>query len=144
MEKVGLVFSGFAVFGLLFTAVGVGILVRRSRFRQRALTTQGVITNLRSVVRTSADGLDTIRVYRPTVRFLTAEGLCIEAESRTGSNPSPGRVGKLVTVRYDPADPHRFTLTSMERVSGWVAMSFILLGCLAFIMGVAITIAVTS
>lgn len=71
-------------------------------------------------------------LYHPVVRFATADGQRIEAESRTGSNPPSARVGQTVTVRYDPTTPERFTVTATSLIAGLIAWVFVVMGGLIF------------
>jgi Protein of unknown function (DUF3592) len=134
--------GGVAAVGFLVVVIGAAMLASRFRFQQRAGLAQGTITALRAV---SAGGpeLGTGLVYRPTVRFTTAAGQDVEVESRAGTNPAPGQVGAVVSVRYDPADPRRFSITSTARASGCVAWALIVLGGLIFVMA-ALALAVIA
>jgi hypothetical protein len=132
-----LVTGGIAAVGFLIVVLGAAMLASQFRFRRRADITQGTITALRGVA-TGGSELGTGLVYRPTVRFTTADGQDVEVESRTGTNPAPGQVGNVVTVRYDPADPHRFSITGTARASGCVAWALILFGALIFVVAVLV------
>jgi hypothetical protein len=132
-----------AAFGLVFLTTGVAIVARQSRFRRRATTAQGTIVSLRSTWTTfNSPALRTSPVYRPTVRFVTGDGQSVEAEARTGTNPPAGRVGQAVVVYYDPADPSRFSTTSIARIAGCAAAAFIALGGLVLVIGVLVLAAV--
>ncbi|HEY3952759.1 MAG TPA: DUF3592 domain-containing protein [Streptosporangiaceae bacterium] len=141
-----LVTGGIAAVGFLIVVIGAAMLASRFRFRQRAGTAQGTITALRTVATGgSGPGISGMgMVYRPTVRFTTADGETVEVESRTGTNPAPGEVGKVVTVRYDPADPRRFSLTTTARATGCVAWALILLGGLIFVVAALILAAIAK
>jgi hypothetical protein len=136
-----LVTGGIAAVGFLIVVAGAAMLASQLRFVRWAGTAQGTITALRAV---PAGGSEpgTGLVYRPTVRFTTANGEDIEVESRTGTNPAPGQVGNVVTVRYDPADPGRFAITSTARATGCVAWALIALGALIFVVAVLVLAAV--
>jgi hypothetical protein len=138
-----LITGGIAAVGFLIVVIGAAMLASRFRFRRRADTTQGTITALRAVA-TGGSELGTGLVYRPTVRFTTADGETVEVESRTGTNPAPGKVGEAVTVRYDPADPRRFSITSTSRASGCVAWALILFGALIFVVAALILAAIAK
>lgn len=143
-----LITGGIAAVGFLTVVIGGAMLASRFRFRQRADMAQGTITALRAVAAggsgAAVSGMGTGLVYRPTVRFTTADGQTLEVESRTGTNPAPGEVGNAVTVRYDPADPSRFSLTSSARASGCVAWALILLGGLVFVAAALILAAIAK
>lgn len=138
-----LITGGVAAVGFLIVVIGAAMLASQFRFRQRAGTAQGTITALRAVA-TGGSELGTGLVYRPTVRFTTAAGEDIEVESRTGTNPAAGQVGNVVTVRYDPADPRRFSITSTARAMGCVAWALILLGGLIFVVAALILAAIAK
>lgn len=137
-----LITGGIAAVGFLIVVIGGAMLASQFRFRQRAGTAQGTITALRAVAAGGSgagmSGLGTGLVYRPTVRFTTAAGQTLEAESPTGTNPAPGQVGNAVTVSYDPADPNRFSVTATARSSGCIAWALILLGGLIFVLAALI------
>jgi hypothetical protein len=138
-----LVTGGVAAVGFLIVVIGGAMLASQLRFRRRADTVQGTITALRAVS-TGGSELGTGLVYRPTVRFTTDDGKDIEVESRTGTNPAPGQVGNVVTVRYDPADPRRFSITSTARASGCVAWALILFGALIFVVAALVLAAIAK
>lgn len=141
-----LITGGIAAVGFLIVVIGAAMLASRFRFRRRADTAQGTITALRAVAAGgSGDGISGMgMVYRPTVRFTTAGGDTVEVESRTGTNPAPGKVGNVVTVRYDPADPRRFSLTTTARATGCVAWALILLGALIFVVAALVLAAIAK
>ncbi len=133
--------GGVAALGFLVVVIGAAMLASRFRFQQRAGLAQGTITALRAI---SAGGPELAGlVYRPTVRFTTAAGQDVEVEYATGTNPAPGQVGAVVSVRYDPADPRRFSITSTARASGCVAWALIVLGGLIFVVA-ALALAVIA
>lgn len=140
-----LIVGGVAVFGLVFAAIGAVTMMSQARFRRRARTTPGVITGLRPArMRGSAAGeLRSQRAYYPVVRFTTAAGEQVEAESRLATNPPPGRPGQQVTVHYDPANPGRFTTAATARTVGCVAAAFVVLGGLVFAVAAIVLLAVT-
>lgn len=137
-----LITGGIAAVGFLIVVIGGAMLASQFRFRHRAGTAQGTITALRAVATGGSgagmSGMGTGLVYRPTVRFTTADGQTLEVESPAGTNPAPGHVGNVVTVSYDPADPNRFSVTSTARASGCVAWALILLGGLIFVLAALI------
>ena len=120
-----LITGGIAAVGFLLVVAGAAMLASQLGFRRRAGTARGTITALRAVA-AGGPGVGAGLVYRPTVRFTTADGKQVEVESRTGTNPAPGQVGKVVTVRYDPADPRRFSLTTTARAAGCLAWALVL------------------
>lgn len=143
-----LITGGVAAVGFLVVVIGAALLARRLGFRRRGGTAQGTITALREVAAGGSGagmpGMGTRLVYRPTVRFTTADGAEVEAESPAGTNPAPGQVGKVVTVRYDPADPSRFSLTPAARAAGCLAWALILLGGLVFVVAALVLAAIAK
>lgn len=140
-----LIIGGVAIFGLVFAAIGAVTLMSQARFRRRARTAPGIITGLRAA-RTRGSGageLGSQRACYPTVRFTTAAGQEVEAESRLATNP-PGRPGQQVTVRYDPADPRRFTTAAMARTAGFVSVGFVVTGGLIFAVSAIVLLAVAG
>lgn len=133
-----LILGGVAVFGLVWVVIGTGMIYSQARFRRRSLTTQGIVTGSRVV--SSRDTKTTGVMYRPTVRFTTADGQEIESETRTASNLAPHRSGKAVTVYYDPADPLRFSIGAIARVTGCVASACIAMGGFVFLIAAVILI----
>ncbi len=97
----------FGLFGLVFGLVGLGMLLSARDFKRRAVRAPGRVVALRAR-RSSNTG----SVYYPTVRFTTAYGQDVEAESNFGSNPPIGPVGHPVNVLYDPANPVKFRIDS--------------------------------
>lgn len=71
----------------------------------------------------------------PVVRFALPDGRVVEAETMTGTNPAPARVGDRVEVRYDPSDPRRVNLAAGPAQPGAVgcvltglAVAFVVFG----------------
>ena len=92
-----LIIGGVAIFGLVFAAIGAVTLMSQARFRRRARTAPGIITGLRAA-RTRGSGageLGSQGACYPTVRFTTAAGQEVEAESRLATNPPPGQPGSM-------------------------------------------------
>jgi uncharacterized protein DUF3592 len=128
------VILGFAAFGFVFLAIGAGILLVQWRFRRQTVVTQGTIVAVRAraPVYPGNTALGYGLLYHPAVRFVTADGQRIEAESRTGANPPRGQVGQTVTIRYDPTTPQRFSVTSASMTAGCIAWAFVVMGGLVF------------
>lgn len=138
------VIGGFAAFGFVFFAIGVGILLAQLRSRRRTVPGQGTVVARRAgfPTRSVHSGLGHGPVYYPTVQFVTADGQRIEAESRTGTNLPLGRVGQTVSIRYDPTTPQRFSLTSVSRTAGCVAWAFVLAGGSTLVISCFVLLAV--
>jgi Protein of unknown function (DUF3592) len=140
-----LIIGGVAILGLVLGAIGAVTLMSQARFRRRARTAPGVITGLRATrTRGSAGEPGSQRACYPTVRFITAAGQEVEAESRLPANPPPGRPGQQVTVRYDPADPRRFATAAMARTAGLVSVGFVITGGLVFAVSAIVLLAVAG
>lgn len=136
------ILGGVAAFGFVFLAIGAGILISQARFRRRAQLVTGTIVAMHAY---PSPGYSTGGpVYRPTVRFTTAAGQLVEAQTRSGSNPPPGRVGQTVNVRYDPADPLRISTHQLARNAGCVAVAFALAGGFIVVIAVTVLIAVAT
>jgi len=133
--------GGVVAFECLFLAIGVGILVHQSRFRGRSLAATGTLVAVRRVHPRASCG-SSGPVFLPTVRFVTAQGQVVEAEARSGTNLPQGRVGGPVNLRYDPADPRKFTTTRNARAAGCVAIGFTAIGGFAVLLTVSVLIAI--
>lgn len=76
--------------------------------------------------------------YMPVVEFALPDGRVVRAESLTGGRPAPAKVGEMVPLFYDPADPRRImvnkglarpgTANTMLTVVGAVALAISLMG----------------
>lgn len=87
------------VVGVLLMAVGVTLYLRRVLRHSRWVPAQGLVTGHQ----------DLSGVRLPVVRFTTAEGREVTATAATPTDVgTPGRDGG-VRLRYDPAQPERFT-----------------------------------
>jgi len=148
-----LIIGGVAVMGLVFAALGAALMMSQVRFRRRAQVATGVITGLRPARGRRGGDPEPIsqRGWYPTVRFTTANGTGIEAESRLATSPAPGLgggqgdgSGQRVTVRYDPANPGRFTTAETAQTAGYVATAFVILGGLVFAVAAVLLLAVAG
>ncbi|WP_214410405.1 DUF3592 domain-containing protein [Sphaerisporangium fuscum] len=107
MSPTAWIVLGLGLGALAFGGVGAGLLVSHREFRRIAQRAQGQVVHLR---RGSTEGG---YVYYPTIRFVTAYGQQIEAETNYGSNPPVAPVGGLVAVLYDPEKPSRVRVDSV-------------------------------
>jgi hypothetical protein len=103
--------------GLIAIAMGLAFAgsagvewVRWSRARHRLVRTTGVVVHL--VDRMVADPGTKSRA--PVFRFTTGDGRVVEVTSRTSTWPGP-KIGKELTVVYDPQDPDG----TAERIGAW-------------------------
>ncbi|WP_169944501.1 DUF3592 domain-containing protein [Microbispora sp. H11081] len=90
--------------GVVLTLTGVGGMISARNFQRRGQRTQGQVVRLRQGRRTRTSG---IVLHYPIVRFTTAHGREVEAETPFGSYPPPALRGALVPLLYDPARPTR-------------------------------------
>ena len=140
--------------GLVFFLVG-WILHRTSRgFRGPAERAQGTIVGFDTGApggmrargtRVRVSSFNTFvgagPVYRPTVRFTTADGTQVTATSPFGTNPAPGHVGDAVAVLYDPRNPQRIRVEHQSRWVGCMELAFMLFGGGIAALGIILLIA---
>ncbi|MGH6932218.1 MAG: DUF3592 domain-containing protein [Dongiaceae bacterium] len=115
--------------------IGAGLLgaagyltIDTRRFVAAAATAQGEVID----VIASQDSDDDV-VYRPRVRFRTADGRDQEFTSTIGSKPAGFYVGEVIEVMYDPARPSDahinsfFQLWFAPLVLGGMGTTFVIL-----------------
>jgi Protein of unknown function (DUF3592) len=91
--------------GVLLLVVGAVVALFTARFIAGAERADGTVVDL--VLSDSGDDEDDQDVvYRPVVRFTTAEGRAVEFVSSLGSSPPSHSKGDSVEVLYDPDDPN--------------------------------------
>lgn len=134
----------FLLVGLLFTGFGMFFVVsgrRRSRawkcFVGSAQVTQAEVLELRLHVSQHADGASGYW-YSPLVRFHLLDGRVVEAETMTGSSPAPARVGEVVMVRFDPADPTRVNLADGPAQGSSIGCAHTALGAGFVVLGLLV------
>ncbi|MFF4776862.1 DUF3592 domain-containing protein [Microtetraspora fusca] len=132
MSESGIAVLVLGLLGVTFTLVGAGLLANARAFRRRALRAQGHVVGLRRS--DSSDGV----VFYPIVRFATAYGQPVEAESRFGSNPPSARPGQTVTVMYDPADPRRIRIDNLTGSGVLLGGIFLGVGLVLLIAGIGV------
>jgi Protein of unknown function (DUF3592) len=135
-----------AAIGLVFVAIGVAIAASGTRFRRAAEQAQGTVTEVKAVASRSDPSTGPVGGtsgphYRPVVRFTTADGREIQAESRFASNPAPAHVGDTVRVFYDPRDPERIQLDTAVGRGGCLAFGLVFVGALFCAIGVVVLVA---
>jgi hypothetical protein len=141
---------GCAALGLVFVVIGVAFVRNGSRFERRAERAEGEIVGYSTsdpaawklrrgleVGPACLGGTMADDMFRPIVVFRTRDGQEVRATSRTGTNPRPGRVGRRVTVFYDPQNPQRILVDIVRRRLGCMGIGFIFMGGLGVMMGVA-------
>ncbi len=121
--------------GVIFALLGAGLLVNARDFRRRALRAQGNVVGLRRSSSSEGD------VFYSIVRFTTAYGQAVEAETRFASNPPPARPGQTVTVMYDPSDPHRMRIDTPLGRGSLLGGIFLGVGLVLLLVGVGVGVA---
>ena len=113
--------------GLGFLLFAVFKLQQRARLYRTGIATEGVVIRLvREGHRNPA--------YYPVVRFLTPEQKWITARYNVGTRPASFAEGDSVQLRFDPADPTCFIITSDN--SGLLLWIFTLVGAGLTIYGI--------
>ncbi|MFD8019043.1 DUF3592 domain-containing protein [Streptomyces lavendulae] len=136
------------LFASVFTATGsvLGVVaslkIRRVRFLLReGSTARGMVTRLEATRIAPASDVGSISrsvgttVYYPVITWSTADGRAMETRTniaRPKDRTLP--VGSRVEVRYDQADPSRWTLPAEGTAFWWL---FCALGALFVVMGLA-------
>lgn len=128
MKAVRLVLSIFFIIGLGLCAGGVLAARHTQRFIQAAATSQGVVVeNLRSF---SVARRHSAWIYYPRIRFRTANRQEIDFVSKLGTSPPAYRTNEIVTVLYDPFQPHNAAVRGF--MSLWFSTTVLLGLGLAF------------
>jgi hypothetical protein len=123
----------FVAFGTLFAAIGVGMRRGHNRFKARAATATGTVTDLRS--RSAGDSGSGV-VWVPVVKFTTADGRTVEAETSGGTNVKRHKPGQPIEVLYDPQQPADVRIPDWG--SGLIHGVFIAMGSAFVLIGLAI------
>jgi hypothetical protein len=115
--------------GLAFLLLAITQLLRTKVFLQRAVFAEGQIIELR--MKSGSEG----PIYAPIVTFNGPSGP-VQFESKYASSPSGWKVGDLVSVAYDPADPTNASIRSfMPLWFGAIMASVVGIFCLIYGMG---------
>jgi len=128
----------FCLVGLFFAAYGIRSLARTRRFAATASRARGVVVDVKTEWFDLGGTASTGSWLRfPVVRYQTANGQSVTFKSRTGTMPSPYKVGRQVPVLYNPADPRdaRIDTFVMTRLLPGCLVVF---GVLFFALGVVI------
>ncbi|MBO0359374.1 DUF3592 domain-containing protein [Hymenobacter sp. BT186] len=112
-------FITLVITGLGLLIIALFKLQQRARLYRTGIATEGV------VIRLEQEGYRR-PTYYPVVRFLTPEQECITARYDVGTNPASFAEGDSVQLRFDPADPTCFIITSEN--SGLFLWLFFLVG----------------
>lgn len=133
--------GGIMLLGLLLLA-GAGAAVHAElAFRRIAVETDGWI--VRMVERVSREDGRITRRYAPVFAFTLPDGRQIEIESATATDPPCCRSGDAVRVRYDPADPHRASMTGFME-SWFLPLVLALMGLGSLFLGVVARLAMRN
>lgn len=129
-RKMKLFVFGFLGFGILFALVGGTIAVAEWRFSARAARARGEVVDLIEEQRRSReaeqprmreeDARVAGPVYRPLIRFSTADGRAVSFLSRLATNPPAYQIGQQVMVLYDPVHPEAASIDSF--VDRWLGV----------------------
>lgn len=76
------------------------------KFLENSVVAKGVVVDVVSRSSSSSSG----HTHVPVVRFKTDKGETITAHGSLGSDPPSYKKGEEVRVRYDPKDPHDFSI----------------------------------
>jgi len=90
---------------------------RTQTFRERAVTTQGMIVDLEA--RSGTEGGTT---YAPVYRFTDEQGAEHTVTSRLATNPNPYEVGDTVSVLYPPEEPSKARLDRFGEMWLWATI----------------------
>jgi hypothetical protein len=118
--------------GVVLAVVAAGLFLRGLRqrriaagFLDRAVAATAEVVQVEA--KDIAFGSEPDTRYYPRVRFVTADGRTVEAESMTDSALPPPRVGQAVDVLYDPERPERVDLVRRaNRIDGVGRTSFLM------------------
>jgi hypothetical protein len=118
--------------GVVLAVVAAGLFLRGLRqrriaagFLDRAVAATAEVVQVEA--KDIAFGSEPDTRYYPRVRFVTADGRTVEAESMTDSALPPPRVGEAVDVLYDPERPERVDLVRRaDRIDGVGRTSFLM------------------
>lgn len=117
--------------GVYFVVRGRRLSASGRQVRQSWPLAEGRVLELRtSYPRKALRDPTTQPWYMPVVEYTVHDGRSVQAESLTGGNPAPARVGDIVPVRYDPADPTRVVVDKGMATPGRTGTWFVVLGCL--------------
>lgn len=104
-DKTNLKFLPIAVLiGLILAGVGVHLALDQKYMQAEGQRAEGRVVNIHSEYSSDSDGGGSY-VYYPVVEFHDTNDRAITFRDRIGSNPASYRIGDMVTVLYDPANP---------------------------------------
>jgi len=135
MRTIQIVKYVFSIVGLLMLIGAAMLYVRTERFLAEAVHVQGEVIDLVESWSKDSDG----SVYKPIVRYLTADDKEVEFVSSMGSYPPAYKVGETVEVLYLPDQPGSAEIKGFgEQWLGVLVLGF--LGGIFFCIGAGITL----
>lgn len=116
--------------GILMVALGVFFYVRTKNFVGRSQEVKGTVTEL--AYESDSDGSG----YYTVFQFTTLTGQRIEAAGNVRSNPASHKLGEVIDVLYDPANPNDARIKKTSTLY-FVPMLLSGMGGVFFCLGVA-------
>ncbi len=128
MDKSG-IFVGVLMFlfGFLFFGITVVLALVKVFKMKKKIKTTGVVMNVETSQGMQQD-IGSVRstLYKPTVRFQTADGRVIDYTPNLSSNTSNYNVGENVPIYYDPQQPQNAFIGTTT--FGWVRFAVFAFG----------------
>ena len=120
----------FLIFGLCSGLAALGLLAGAAwSYFKTQRTMQSRVQTTGTVVALAAKPGNRRNIYCPVVEFTTPAGEKIQFTSEFGSNPASDKVGDVVRVRYDSADPQKAEVES--DMTTWLGP--LVFGCMGLI-----------
>lgn len=121
--------------GVLFVAVGLFLRQQTLDSLSQSARTEAVVVEL---LPTRGSGENVL--YRPQFRFTLEDGEVIYAEGSVSANPPAHRVGDIVHVYYEVANPYNVRVDSFAEL--WLPSTLILIAgaVLLFLGGVSLLV----
>ena len=102
--------GGLFLIGSAFFVVSVFLMIRKKLRMKNWMETMGVVLDVEvSQGMQQSFGTPRSTLYRPKVRFQTADGRVIDYEPKTSNNMSNYRIGEQIPVYYYPQQPGKVT-----------------------------------
>ncbi|HRH43323.1 MAG TPA: DUF3592 domain-containing protein [Pyrinomonadaceae bacterium] len=125
-----LIGGGQLLLGTTFFAVSIFLIIRKILRMKKWAKTKGVVLDVK-ISQGTQQPMGTTRntLFKPKVRFQTADGQVIDYEPKTSNNWSNYNVGQEIDVYYDPQQPSNvmfgkwFGLIMPAVVGGFFALS---------------------
>lgn len=123
MDKTGVFVSVFLLlFGFSFVAFALVLILRRLYKMKKSVKTTGVVMNVETSQGTQNEYGGRSTLFKPTVRFQTADGRVIDYTPTLSNNTSNYRVGENVPIYYDPQQPQNAIIDITT--FGWFRLAF--------------------